>query len=75
MRFMMVPVQTSDGTNLRLTNLGPVQTSDQYSRTNFVLVQTSDYENDGSVQTLDQNRRRTKETPKSDVLIQFWVKF
>ena len=61
MRFMMVPVQTSDGTNLRLTNLEPVQ--------------TSDYKNDGSVQTSDQNRRRTKETPKSDVLIQFWVKF
>ena len=25
-----VPVQTSDGTNLRLTNVGPGQTSDKY---------------------------------------------
>ena len=59
----MVPVQTSDpqtsdGTNLRLTNVGPVQTSDQYKR------QTAGT-NIGPVQTLDgyiyKEKRRTKE--------------
>jgi len=52
----MVPVQTSDGTNIKLTNVGqykrrtstnvgPVQTSEQYKRqtgTNVGPVQTSD---------------------------------
>jgi len=52
----VVPVETSDGTNIRLTNVGqykrwtstnvgPVQTSDQYKHwtsTNVRLVQTSD---------------------------------
>ena len=37
--------QTSDSTNVGRTNVGPVQTSDQYKRrtiTNVGLVQTSD---------------------------------
>ena len=38
--------QTSDGTNIRLTNVGTVQMLDQYKRqtsTNVGLVQTSDW--------------------------------
>ena len=40
-----VLVQTSDGKNIRLTNVGPVQTSDHYKRqtgTHVGPVQTSD---------------------------------
>ena len=51
-----VPVQTSDGTNIRLTNVGRYkrrtrQTSDQYKRRTSTNV--------GLVQTSDQYKRRT----------------
>ena len=48
--------QTSDGKNLRLTNLGLVQTSDWYkrrTRTNVGIVQTSDGTNVRPVQMPD----------------------
>jgi len=54
----MIPVQTSDGANLRLTNVGPVKTSDWYKRR---TVQTSDSTNVEPVQTSDQYKHRTKE--------------
>ena len=65
----MIPVQTSDGANLRLTNVGPVKTSDQLKRrtgTNVGqykrrTVQTSDSTNVEPVQTPDQYKHRTKE--------------
>ena len=61
--------QTSDGTNLRLTN---VRQNKRLTRTNVGLVQTSDNTNVGqntrrTVQTSDQYKRR----PKENKLLEF----